>query len=146
MPWPSPSSRRGPEPPPSSAGCWPPCHEPDRRKAGCRRPAVPGGDVVTRAGGAVDVGRRVGRRVGVARDEALASPVHDTRTISILGIALGVSFTTCFLTGLLSHLIQLPPTWFLYPARPAGLYRFTQGLHVATGIAAVPLLLAKLWA
>ena len=31
------------------------------------------------------------------------------------------------------------------PPSPAGLYRITQGLHVATGIAAIPLLLAKLW-
>ena len=31
------------------------------------------------------------------------------------------------------------------PAAPAGLYRFTQGLHVASGTAAIPLLIAKLW-
>lgn len=31
------------------------------------------------------------------------------------------------------------------PASPAWLYRVTQGLHVATGTAAIPLLLAKLW-
>ena len=37
------------------------------------------------------------------------------------------------------------PSWFDPIARPAGLYRFTQGLHVATGIASIPLLLAKLW-
>ncbi|XVU28535.1 molybdopterin-dependent oxidoreductase [Actinoplanes sp. CA-054009] len=49
------------------------------------------------------------------------------------------------MTGLLSHLIQHPPGWFWWPARPVGLYRFTQGLHVATGLAAVPLLGAKLW-
>ena len=30
-------------------------------------------------------------------------------------------------------------------ARPAGLYRVTQGLHVATGLSAIPILLAKLW-
>jgi hypothetical protein len=46
---------------------------------------------------------------------------------------------------LLSHLIQHPPSWFTWSARPAGLYRVTQGLHVATGTAAIPLLLAKLW-
>jgi DMSO/TMAO reductase YedYZ molybdopterin-dependent catalytic subunit len=56
-----------------------------------------------------------------------------------------VSFLVCFATGLLSHLIQHPPGWFSWPARPAGLYRVTQGLHVATGIAAIPLLFAKLW-
>jgi hypothetical protein len=46
---------------------------------------------------------------------------------------------------MLSHLIQEPPGWFLWPSRPIGLYRFTQSLHVATGLASVPLLLAKLW-
>jgi DMSO/TMAO reductase YedYZ molybdopterin-dependent catalytic subunit len=52
----------------------------------------------------------------------------------------------CFLTGLYSHLAQHPASWFHVTASPAGLYRITQGVHVATGIASVPLLLAKLWA
>jgi DMSO/TMAO reductase YedYZ molybdopterin-dependent catalytic subunit len=65
---------------------------------------------------------------------------------SLLGLALGVSFTVCFLTGVYSHLAQHPPNWFTLPARPAGLYRVTQGVHVASGIASIPLLLAKLWA
>jgi DMSO/TMAO reductase YedYZ molybdopterin-dependent catalytic subunit len=73
------------------------------------------------------------------------SPLHDPRTAAVLGIALGISFTICFVTGVLSHLIQQPPGWFGWPPRPAGLYRVTQGLHVATGIATVPLLLVKLW-
>jgi hypothetical protein len=71
--------------------------------------------------------------------------VHSERNAAWLGISLGVAFGICFLTGLLSHLIQHPPGWFVWPARPAGLYRVTQGLHVATGIAAIPLLLVKLW-
>jgi len=73
------------------------------------------------------------------------SALHDERTAAWLGIALGVSFTICFATGFWSHLQQNPPAWFDPIARPAGLYRFTQGLHVATGIATIPLLLAKLW-
>jgi DMSO/TMAO reductase YedYZ molybdopterin-dependent catalytic subunit len=73
------------------------------------------------------------------------SALHDERVAAILGIALGVSFAVCFATGVLSHLIQKPPSWFEWPARPAGLYRVTQGVHVATGIAAIPLLFAKLW-
>jgi DMSO/TMAO reductase YedYZ molybdopterin-dependent catalytic subunit len=64
---------------------------------------------------------------------------------SILGIALGVSFSVCFVTGFLSHLIQHPPAWFAWPTRPTWLYRVTQGVHVSTGIATIPLLLAKLW-
>ena len=73
------------------------------------------------------------------------SPLHEPRTASWLGLALGVSFAVCFATGVLSHLIQQPPDWFAWPSRPAGLYRVTQGLHVATGIATIPLLLVKLW-
>jgi DMSO/TMAO reductase YedYZ molybdopterin-dependent catalytic subunit len=79
------------------------------------------------------------------REEQLEDPRHSTRTAAVLGIAVGVCFTVCFVTGVLSHLIQHPPSWFTWTSRPAGLYRVTQGLHVATGIAAIPLLLAKLW-
>ena len=73
------------------------------------------------------------------------SSLHETRTAAWLGMALGVTFGLCFLTGVWSHLAQDPPSWFEYPARPAGLYRITQGVHVASGFAAIPLLLAKLW-
>jgi len=76
---------------------------------------------------------------------ASTSRLHDDRLAARLGIALAVTFTICFLTGLWSHLQQDPPTWLAIPARPAGLYRITQGLHVITGLASVPLLLAKLW-
>ena len=84
-------------------------------------------------------------RVAAARDAAAGRPVHSERTASWLGLALGVSFSVCFVTGLLSHWIQVPPAWFTWTSRPAGLYRVTQGVHVATGIASIPLLLAKLW-
>jgi DMSO/TMAO reductase YedYZ molybdopterin-dependent catalytic subunit len=73
------------------------------------------------------------------------SDLRDERTAALLGVALGVTFTVCFVTGVLSHLIQDPPSWFQWPSRPAGLYRVTQGVHVATGLASIPLLLAKLW-
>jgi DMSO/TMAO reductase YedYZ molybdopterin-dependent catalytic subunit len=73
------------------------------------------------------------------------SRLHDERNAAILGVALGVTFTVCFVTGVLSHMIQDPPSWFQWPSRPAGLYRVTQGVHVATGLASIPLLLAKLW-
>jgi DMSO/TMAO reductase YedYZ molybdopterin-dependent catalytic subunit len=74
-----------------------------------------------------------------------SSELHDERMAALLGIALGSTFTVCFATGLYSHLAQHPPSWFELPARPAGLYRVTQGLHVAAGLASIPLLLAKLW-
>ncbi len=93
----------------------------------------------------VDRSRSVATRVATHRDAALDDPLHDERTAAILGIGLGVTFSVCFLTGVYSHLLQQPPSWWDVPATPAGLYRITQGLHVATGLATIPLLLAKLW-
>lgn len=84
-------------------------------------------------------------RIGPLRPGAFASRLHDERVASWLGLWLGVTFTICFVTGLISHGIQHPPSWFLWPSRPVNLYRFTQGLHVLTGLASIPLLLAKLW-
>ena len=80
-----------------------------------------------------------------ATPRVFTSRLHDERNAAILGVALGVTFTVCFVTGVLSHLIQDPPSWFQWPSRPAGLYRVSQGVHVATGLASIPLLLAKLW-
>jgi hypothetical protein len=74
-----------------------------------------------------------------------ARPAVDTRSAAALGVALGVTFSVCFATGVWSHLAQHPPGWFTFPSRPAGLYRITQGVHVASGVASIPLLLAKLW-
>jgi hypothetical protein len=63
-----------------------------------------------------------------------------------VGVWLGVSFVLCFLTGLVSHWAQLPSPAIPFPPAPAWGYRATQGLHVVSGCAAVPLLLVKLWA
>jgi DMSO/TMAO reductase YedYZ molybdopterin-dependent catalytic subunit len=84
-------------------------------------------------------------RRGPFRDGAFRSPLRSERLTSQLGLWLGLAFGICFATGLLSHLIQHPPGWFWWPSRPVWLYRLTQGLHVATGLATVPLLGAKLW-
>lgn len=73
------------------------------------------------------------------------SRLRSPRLTSQVGIALGVAFGVCFLTGYLSHAIQHPPWWFTWPSRPVNLYRVTQGAHVATGLAAIPLLAVKLW-
>ena len=83
--------------------------------------------------------------IGPFRPGAFRSRLHDERVASILGVSLGVAFTICFLTGLYSHVLQSQPGWLRFPSRPAGLYRLTQGLHIASGIAAIPLLFAKLW-
>jgi DMSO/TMAO reductase YedYZ molybdopterin-dependent catalytic subunit len=94
---------------------------------------------------AVTALRRASASAARAVDAARWDGIHEPRTAAILGIALGVAFTTCFATGLLSHLAQHEPPWFDLPTRPAGLYRVTQGAHVVTGMASIPLLLAKLW-
>lgn len=74
-----------------------------------------------------------------------ASRLHDEEVAARLGVALGIAFTACALTGAYSYLLQHEPSWLTLPSRPAGLYRVTQGVHVVTGFASVPLLLAKLW-
>ncbi|GAA2780670.1 molybdopterin-dependent oxidoreductase [Kitasatospora paracochleata] len=86
-------------------------------------------------------------RRGPFRDGAFRSSLHEPRTAVVLGRWLGAALLVCFLTGLTSHLLQDPPTWLsgLLPARPANGYRVTQGLHVISGIAAIPLAAAKLW-
>lgn len=62
-----------------------------------------------------------------------------------VGLWLGVCFGVCFATGLISHAAQTPAPVIPFPSTPAWGYRVTQGIHVATGTAAVPLLLVKLW-
>jgi DMSO/TMAO reductase YedYZ molybdopterin-dependent catalytic subunit len=84
-------------------------------------------------------------RRGPLRPGAFGSPLRSERLTSQLGLWLGIAFGICFITGLTSHLIQHPPGWWYWPSRPAGLYRVTQGVHVATGLATVPLVTAKLW-
>ncbi|TDV45373.1 molybdopterin-dependent oxidoreductase [Actinophytocola oryzae] len=79
------------------------------------------------------------------REEDFRGPAHHEKVTARLGVWLGVAFLLCFATGLLSHAIQKPPGWFVWPAAPVNLYRVTQGVHVISGIAAIPLLLAKLW-
>ncbi|MBX6752313.1 MAG: hypothetical protein IRY85_22070 [Micromonosporaceae bacterium] len=69
---------------------------------------------------------------------AFPSRARSVWLTSRLGLALGLCFGVCLLTGLLSHAIQHPPGWFTWPARPVGLYRVTQGVHVAAGLAAIP--------
>jgi hypothetical protein len=73
------------------------------------------------------------------------SLVHDPRVTSRVGTWLGIAFTICFVTGVISHFIQHPAAWFYWPSRPVNLYRITQGAHVISGVAAIPLLIAKLW-
>ncbi|WP_433169308.1 molybdopterin-dependent oxidoreductase [Kribbella sp. CA-247076] len=78
-------------------------------------------------------------------EQAFSSPLHHPRVATVIGRWLGIAVLVCFLTGLFSHFQQSGPAWLYIPSRPASLYRVTQGLHVLSGIVAVPLLLAKLW-
>lgn len=87
----------------------------------------------------------MGIRRLLPRTESFRSRLHDERTAALLGVALGCTFTICFVTGLASHLIQHPKPWFEWPAAPRDLYRVITATHTVTGIASVPLLLAKLW-
>jgi DMSO/TMAO reductase YedYZ molybdopterin-dependent catalytic subunit len=82
-------------------------------------------------------------RAPVASD--FPSTWHSEAVAARVGSAVGVCFAVCFVTGLLSHFVQHPGGWFVWPAHPAQLYRVTQGVHVTTGLATVPLLLVKLW-
>jgi DMSO/TMAO reductase YedYZ molybdopterin-dependent catalytic subunit len=86
-------------------------------------------------------------RKGPMRDGAFDEHLHDDRTAAQLGIALGICFSICFATGLLSHGIQRGPDSLreAWPSTGISIYRITQGLHVLTGVAAIPLLAVKLW-
>ena len=79
------------------------------------------------------------------RVEDIEPRLRGPGTTSRVGTALGVAFAVCFLTGVWSTLQQDTPGWLSVPPSPASLYRVTQGVHVATGTALVPLLLVKLW-
>ncbi|MEH0111191.1 molybdopterin-dependent oxidoreductase [Tersicoccus sp. MR15.9] len=84
-------------------------------------------------------------------ERAVRSPVRHPRLTVVLGRWLGAAFLTCFATGVFSHVLQDASATTalssagLLPTRPVSLYRITQGVHVTAGIAAIPLLLGKLW-
>ncbi|MCV2489376.1 molybdopterin-dependent oxidoreductase [Geodermatophilus sp. YIM 151500] len=86
-----------------------------------------------------------GLRRGPFRRDAFPSPLHSERRAANTGVWLGAAFLVCFLTGVLSDQIQDPQGWFTWPASPVWAYQVTQGVHVAAGLAAIPLLLVKLW-
>jgi len=74
-----------------------------------------------------------------------SSPLRDVAVTARIGRVLGIAFGLCFVTGLLSHYQYAPWHWLPVPAAPYWGYRLTQGVHVITGIACIPLLLLKLW-
>ncbi len=80
---------------------------------------------------------------------------------SMLSAALLPLILICAATGFLSHVAYEPDLgdnsvtgsggidvdlyFFDWPTTPSWLYALTQGLHVISGVAAIPILLAKLW-
>ena len=77
--------------------------------------------------------------------DSFTSRLRSPAVAARVGLWLGVCFGTCFVTGLVSHYAQLPSPPIPFPTSPSWGYRVTQGLHVTSGVAAVPLLLVKLW-
>ncbi|MFB0630672.1 molybdopterin-dependent oxidoreductase [Streptomyces sp. AB3(2024)] len=90
---------------------------------------------------------RVQAALAAGRPPGFAGRLHDARTATAVGRPLAAAFAVCFVTGLISHYLQHPPAWAAdsLPTRPAWGYRLTQGLHIASGLAAIVLLLVKLW-
>jgi len=90
------------------------------------------------------------------------SPLRGPWLTSLTGSALLVAIVVCAVTGLLSHVayettlggnavvlgdgpLTFLYAWLSWPAGWAYLYAVTQGMHVIFGVAAIPLLLLKLW-
>jgi DMSO/TMAO reductase YedYZ molybdopterin-dependent catalytic subunit len=101
------------------------------------------------------------RPPGPFRREVWRSPLRGPWLTSILGAALLPLIAICAITGFLSHVAYYPNLGensvsgegsihfyllpFEWPTSPSWLYALTQGLHVVSGVAAIPILLTKLW-
>ena len=86
------------------------------------------------------------RLLDAVPDESdFTSPVRSRGLTTRVGTWLGICFLVAFVTGVWSHVAQLPAPLVPLPTGPTWLYRVTQGLHIISGTAAVPLLLVKLW-
>lgn len=96
---------------------------------------------------------------GPFRRDFWRSPLRGEWLTAFLGsMLLPLVLVTAF-TGLLSHAAYDPNLgsngitggfeddffFFDWPTSPVWLYSLTQGLHILTGLAAIPILLAKLW-
>jgi len=97
--------------------------------------------------------------VGPFRRGFWKSPLRGPWLASFLSAALLPLIVVCALTGFLSHAAYNPDLgrnalfdegvdlyFFEWPTGPSWLYALTQGLHIVSGLAAIPILLAKLWA
>jgi DMSO/TMAO reductase YedYZ molybdopterin-dependent catalytic subunit len=98
---------------------------------------------------------------GPTRPSFWKSPLRGPWLTSILGSALLPLIIVCAVTGFLSQAAYNPGLgnnsllpdgglgvnlyFFHWPTSPSWLYAATQGLHVICGLAALPILFAKLW-
>jgi DMSO/TMAO reductase YedYZ molybdopterin-dependent catalytic subunit len=87
------------------------------------------------------------------------SPLRGPWLTSVFASVLLVGLPIVILTGLLSYIAYQPQygqafprdthglhlPYFAWPTHPVWLYRLNQGLHVALGLALIPVVLAKLW-
>jgi Oxidoreductase molybdopterin binding domain len=85
------------------------------------------------------------RRPHVPEEAEFSSWLRSPAVTARIGVWLGVTFGLAFVTGVVSHWAQTPHPWLPFPTSPSWGYRVTQGVHVVSGTAAVPLLLVKLW-
>ncbi|MBA3743218.1 MAG: molybdopterin-dependent oxidoreductase [Sporichthya sp.] len=91
---------------------------------------------------------------------AFRSPLRGPWLTSVFAAVLLALLPVVTITGLLSYIAYQPQfegnglpadthglhlPFFTWPTNPAWLYRLNQGLHVALGLALVPVVLAKLW-
>ena len=83
--------------------------------------------------------------VKVPAEEDFTSALRSPAVAARVGLWLGICFGLAFVTGLVSHEAYVAHPVIAFPTRPLWGYRVTQGVHVAAGTAAIPLLLVKLW-
>jgi len=95
----------------------------------------------------------------LTRSSTWRSPLRGPWLTSVFASVLLVGLPIVIITGLLSYVAYQPQLGqgipsdvhglrlplFAWPTSPVWLYRLNQGLHVALGLALIPVVLAKLW-
>lgn len=83
--------------------------------------------------------------VRVPTEDDFTSSLRSPAVASRVGLWLGICFGLAFVTGVVSHEAYVAHPVIPFPTRPVWGYRVTQGVHVLSGTAAIPLLLVKMW-
>jgi hypothetical protein len=81
----------------------------------------------------------------IPAEDDFTSSLRSAAVASRVGLWLGICFGLAFVTGVISHEAYVTHPVLAFPTRPTWGYRVTQGVHVLSGTAAIPLLLVKLW-